>query len=317
MKPSVPSGLTGADTLAGVSDEDPGVSSTAAVTVAIATVGRPRDLERCLASLLEGTRRPAEVVVVDQSENDETELVVERARASGLSAVHHRQARRGLGTAQNAAFSAATQELVAVIDDDCVAGERWLETIASLLSDPTADVVTGPVFPQASDGERTAAVATRPSVVPRVFSRGDAPWQIGSGNNFALKRAWFERIGGNDERLGPGSPGQGGVDMDLFYRLLRAGASIRYEPAAVVYHARATPAGRLARRAPYGFGMGACCILWLRSRDPGGARILLSWFRLRGSLLARALVRRRWLGAWEEVLVLGGTVRGIVYGLRA
>ena len=105
--------------------------------------------------------------------------------------------------------------------------------------------------------------------------------------------------------------------MDLFYRLLRAGAAIRYDPGAVVYHARATPAGRRERRVPYGFGIGACCILWVRTHDLGGVRILLSWLWLRAALLARALLARRWVGVWEELLVLGGTVRGIVYGLHA
>ena len=300
-----------------MSAEEPGAVSSAPVTVAIATVGRPRDLERCLASLLDGSCRPAEVVVVDQSAGDETERVVENAGAAGLATVHHRQARRGLAAAQNAAVAAASHELVAVIDDDCVAEKRWLETIASLLSAGMADVVTGPVFPLPSEGERTEPVSSRTSVLPRLFSRREAPWQIGSGNNFALKREWFDRIGGNDERLGPGSPGHGGVDMDLFYRLLRAGASIRYDPGAVVYHARATPAGRLARRVPYGFGMGACCVFWLRNRDPGGLRILLSWFCLRGMLLGRALLGRRWIGVREELLVLGGTVRGIIYGMHA
>jgi GT2 family glycosyltransferase len=292
-------------------------ASTAAVSVAIATVGRPRDLERCLASLLEGTRRPAQVVVVDQSADRGTEDVVKRAQASGLVVSHHPQPRRGLGVAQNTAVALATEALIAVIDDDCVAGERWLETVESLLAAGVADVLTGSVHPLPIDNDRTLAVSSRTSTEPCVFSSKDAPWQIGSGNNFALGRDWFERIGGCDERLGPGSPGRGGVDMDLFYRLLRAGARIRYEPSALVYHARTTPAERLARRVPYGYGMGACCTLWLRGRDPGGLRILASWFVSRGKLLGRALARRQWLSVWEELLVLGGTARGIVYGLRA
>ena len=160
-----------------MSVERPAAVSTAPITVAIATVGRAHELERCLASLLEGSCRPAEVVVVDQSESDETERVVQRAGATGMTTVHRRQARRGLGAAQNAAVAAAANELVAVLDDDCVAGERWLETVASLLSGEATDVVTGPVFPLPSDGERTEPVSSRTSVVPRLFSRRAPPWQ--------------------------------------------------------------------------------------------------------------------------------------------
>jgi GT2 family glycosyltransferase len=289
----------------------------ASVSVAIATIGRPRDLERCLASLLVGTRRPAEVIVVDQSGDDETAQVVQRAREDGLVASCHSQKPRGLGAAQNAAVASVTQPLVAILDDDCVADERWLETIESVLSAGSTDVLTGPVFALPADGERTAPVAIRSSIEPRMFTTRDAPWHVGSGNNFALKRHWYERVGGCDERLGPGSPGRGGVDMDLFHRLMKAGAVIRYDPNAVIFHARATPAGRLARRVPYGYGMGACCTLWLRNRDLAGVRVLASWLSLRGGLLTRALIRGRWPAVREELLVLAGTARGLVYGLRA
>jgi hypothetical protein len=105
--------------------------------------------------------------------------------------------------------------------------------------------------------------------------------------------------------------------MDLFYRLLRSGARGRYEPAALVLHERATPAGRLARRVPYGWGMGACVVKWLREGDRYAWRVLAAWLRLRGTMLARALVHRRWRAAYEELLVLTGTARGIAYGVRA
>ena len=89
-----------------------------------------------------------------------------------------------------------------------------------------------------------------------------------------MRRDWFDRIGGSDDRLGPGTPGRGGLDMDLFYRALRAGGAALYEPTAVVRHERATPDGRLARRRPYGFGMGVACAIRLRTRDPYAIRLL-------------------------------------------
>jgi GT2 family glycosyltransferase len=142
------------------------------------------------------------------------------------------------------------------------------------------------------------------------------PWYVGSGNNFAVRREWLECIGGNDERLGPGSPGQGGVDMDLFYRLLRAGARIRYDPELLVYHARTSKEGRISRRIPYGYGMGACCTLWLRQKDPYALRVLVSWFFLRTSRLFEGLLGRQWMRVYEEGLVLLGTLKGLVYGMR-
>ena len=104
--------------------------------------------------------------------------------------------------------------------------------------------------------------------------------------------------------------------MDLFYRLLRAGAHVRYEPSVRVYHERKSLDERMARRVPYGFGMGACCVLWLRQGDRYSLRVLASWLRLRLTLLLRALARGRANGVREELLVLAGTARGLGYGAR-
>jgi hypothetical protein len=63
--------------------------------------------------------------------------------------------------------------------------------------------------------------------------------------------------------------------------------------------------------------MAAATALWLRQGDRFAWTILGRWLRLRVSLLARALARGRWVAAHEELLVLGGTFRGLVGGLLA
>jgi GT2 family glycosyltransferase len=287
------------------------------VAVAISTRDRPRALERCLEALATGRLAPDEVVVADQSEGDETrELLASAAQA--LGPVRYVEARHGgLGAAQNDAVRATAAPVVAVLDDDCIADDRWLESIVRAFVDEELALMSGPVLALGPEAPGLHAVATRTSRERRELDARTLPWDAGSGNNFAFRKAWFERIGGCDERLGPGAPGKGALDMDLFRRLLRAGARGRYEPDAIVFHERATTAGRLARRFPYGYGMGACCVLWMRQGDAHGFRVLARWLAMRSNRLARSLARGRWLAVREEVLVLAGTVGGIVFGLRA
>ena len=104
--------------------------------------------------------------------------------------------------------------------------------------------------------------------------------------------------------------------MDFFYRLLRAKAQIRYDPACIVCHTMATREERLARRAPYGHGIGAGVVIWLREGDLYALWILVRWLSLRSRRLFRGVVRLDWRLAHEEVLVLRGTVRGFAFGLR-
>lgn len=288
-----------------------------ALSVAISTRDRAQALARCLESLWRGTSTPAEVVVVDQSTGPETQRLCEQARESGHPVVYLRQTPRGLAASQNLAIARARHSHVAVTDDDCIVDSDWLAVIQDTLTGTESPgVVTGRVLPLEPVGDRVYPVASRTSSEPAEFVGKNVPWPVGSGNNFALKREWFLRIGGCDERLGPGSPGQGGVDMDLFYRLLRAGARIRYEPRAVVHHERDTRAGRLARRPMYGHGMGVCCMLRLREGDAFAARMFVQWMWMRGRLLASGAWRRNWQLVREESLMLRGTLQGVWHGMR-
>jgi GT2 family glycosyltransferase len=283
------------------------------IAVAISTRDRPEALARCLRSLAAGRLAPAEIVVADQSDGPET-----RQLLGELRDVRYVRARpRGLGAAQNDAFRATSAPVVAVLDDDCVADERWLESIARAFADEGLAFVGGPVLALGPEAPGMHAVSTRTSLERRELDARTLPWDAGSGNNFALRKAWFERIGGCDERLGPGAPGKGGLDMDLFRRLLRTGARGRYEPDAIVFHERATTAARLARRFPYGYGMAACCVLWMRQGDAFGRHVLVRWVAMRANRLARSLARGRWLAVREEALVLAGTFGGVIFGLLA
>ena len=293
------------------------VKQPAQITVAISTLNRPESLASCLDTILSGERLPAEIVIVDQSQDDRTRFVVESQKTHGVELKYFHHAGRGLGAAQNVAIAQSCCPIVAVTDDDCHPAPDWVARVEQAFAPPSQlDGLTGRVLPLGPDMPGSYAVSSRTSTVRIDFDRDAMPWDVGSGNNFAVKREWLNRIGGNDERLGPGSVGQGAVDMDLFHRLLRAGARIRYEPDLVVYHARTSKAGRISRRIPYGYGMGACCRIWLQQKDPQALPVLGHWFRLRMSRLWEGIRKRHWMLVHEELLVLAGTIRGFTDGLR-
>jgi GT2 family glycosyltransferase len=285
------------------------------IAVAISTRDRAEALRRCLESVAAGGLPPDEVVVADQSDGPETSRVVEEAKAGGLAIRYVRARPGGLGAAQNDAVAASTSEIVAVLDDDCIADESWLGEIAGAFeADPELALVAGRVLPLGPPAPGTYPVSSRVSTEPREFSGKSVPWHVGSGNNFAVRREAFDRIGGCDERLGPGAPLLGGLDMDLFYRLLRAGGRARYEPGILVLHERATREGRLARRPAYGFGMAAAIAIWLRGGDRYAWTVLGAWLRMRTTILLRALAKGQGQTVHEEALVLRGTMQGLVRG---
>jgi GT2 family glycosyltransferase len=301
-------------------------TKVAPVSVVIATLERPDALARCLDALLRASQPPAEIIVVDQSRDDRSTNLVREwysgafALQAGQSPVvrHIRQRRRGLAAARNAGIAAARYPIIAVTDDDCVPDEGWVAAAYRVLTDVRAPAaVTGPVRPLGPEAPDRYPVSSRTGNVRAEFSGRTVPWFVGTGANFAIQRAWLERIGSYDERLGAGSPGQAAEEMDLFYRLLRAGARIRYEPDAVVYHERQTRERRIATRYSYSYGIGAFCGLWLRRGDLYAVAMLGQWLHRQASRLLTAARAGDRTGVYWRWLSLRGTASGLLYGLRA
>ncbi|MGN6608721.1 MAG: glycosyltransferase family 2 protein [Jatrophihabitans sp.] len=284
------------------------------MSVVISTLDRPERLARCLDALLSGDRLPDEIVVVDQGDADRTAGIITARSARGVPLVHLPQRRRGVSVSQNAGVAAARSDLVAVVDDDCIAASDWLAEIVRLHTAVNGPVLlTGRVLPQPPVGDRVVPISSRTSLRPATFDDRSASWDVGTGGNFAVTRAAYLAVGGNDERLGTGSPGLGGNDLDLFRRLLRAGVVGRYEPTLVVEHERGTVADHRSRRWSYGFGLGAALALWWRDGDPLARPLAWQWFRLRAGRVRR---HPRWSVVRDELRVLAGTVAGFRHGLR-
>jgi glycosyltransferase involved in cell wall biosynthesis len=262
---------------------------------------------------------PAEIIVIDQSSDNLTESAIAGCEMQGAPVIYVRQERRGLSASRNTAAARATQPIIAFTDDDCVPHRQWVATIDAVLAAPSQiDVVTGRVLPLGAAAPGLFAVSLRESTARVEFHGKTLPWHAGSGGNAAMRRRWFERVAGCDERLGAGSPGRAAEDMDIFYRLLCAGACIQYNPDVIVYHERQTRAQRLASCWGYGYGMGAFCGLWLRRRDLYALRMLGCWLSLQGRELAGGILHRRgWLHVYQRGLRLCGAVRGLLYGLSA
>lgn len=291
----------------------------AGATVAIATMDRPAALERCVSAVLSGETLPTQLVIVDQSRADDTAHLVTMAGWDRVVPVTYvRQPCSGLAASRNAAMAHATEPIVAFTDDDCVADRLWLTSIMHAFADDGGtDAVTGRILPLGPETPGFHPVSLRTSPVRSVFHGRAIPWKAGSGGNVAVRAEWLRRIGGFDERLGVGSPGRSAEDIDMLYRLLRAGATLRYEPAAIILHERQETARRLGSRPSYGFGMGAFCALWARRYDTYAFWMLAQWCAERGRALLASFVRRRWYRVHEELLMLRGLASGFAYGLTA
>ncbi len=307
----------------------PSVPRWPSFTVAVCTRDRPADLARCLMSLVELDYPDLEILVVDNAPStDESEQVV-RTRFPRVR--YLREARPGISHARNGAIAQTRTDILAFVDDDEVVDRGWARALAAVLADSAAVMlVTGLVAPfelasrAQLDFERHLGWERR--FDRRWFRRrtGEAlgerlanTGKVGTGANMAFRRSVFETVGFFDPGLGTGTIARGGEDLDMFFRVLRAGHTAVYEPAALVRHRhRADEANVRLQIGGWASGMSAYLVRSIRQyreerRRLAGftARLLLLYYprRVAQSLVSHSL--RPVLTAAELRGALAGLVR--------
>jgi len=219
------------------------------VTVAVCTRNRPDDLARCLEAIAELDYPSFEVVVVDNAPSDNRTERLVRARFPQMRYV--REPRPGLDWARNRAITEARGEIVAYTDDDVMVDRGWVSALARVFAeDASVMAVTGLVVPFELENA-TQILFEKNGGFGRGFVRkryqadpADGPvgkkfaWSgmFGTGANMAYRRSLFAQIDGFDPALDVGTCTNGGGDIEMFFRVIKEGFPLVYEPAAMVRH---------------------------------------------------------------------------------
>lgn len=243
---------------------------TPRITVAIATANRPSDLAACLASLAAVTYPEWEIVLVDQSDGDETLNLAQHWSSVQAALVYVRTRRKNLSAARNIAMSHARGDIVAFIDDDCTVAADWLAGLSQTFQDtPDAQLVFGTVNAAAHDSSSTFITNVRIDDARLLRGPLDAVRVRGMGANMSVRRRPIGNLS-FDEQLGAGARFRSGEDYDYAYRLLAGGAAVLLTPTVCVTHHGTRPyAGGAARSIlqNYLYGAGACHAKLIRLRQ--------------------------------------------------
>ncbi len=201
---------------------------TVRISVVVPTFKHPVLLERLLTALLAQDFPAAEyeIIIVDDAASAQTRTQVEerarQATESGhtvrylpMTGVEH-----GPAAARNAGWRAASAEIIAFTDDDCIPEMSWLKAGLAAFTDGVAAVsgrVLVPLPPAPTDYEYNAAHLEKSEFVTA---------------NCFYRRSVLQTVGGFDARF----TAAWREDSDLFFTLLERGESCISVPAAIVMH---------------------------------------------------------------------------------
>ncbi|MFS3126816.1 mycofactocin biosynthesis glycosyltransferase MftF [Nocardioides sp. Bht2] len=251
------------------------------VTVVVPVHGRAAPLTRLLDALPSGC---AEVIVVDDASPDPVAL---HAAIAGRE--HHRLIRlatnQGPAAARNAGLAQVRTRFVLFVDSDVVVGGAALDHLLRHFADPALAVVA----------PRVCALPSAPSWLGRYEEEASA-LDMGTRSAVVQPRTpvgwlpsacWLARV----ETLGAGFDPQLRVaeDVDLIWRLVAAGGSVRYAAEVPVHHEHRVQWGAwLERRFRYGTG---ATPLAQRHGATVAPAVLTPWT---ATLLLAVAAQRRW-----------------------
>ena len=202
------------------------------ISALVCTRNRGRLVTDTVSSILENTHPNFELIVVDQSQNDETEQALKSLRPDPRLK-YLRSPTIGKGNALNAGMSQARGDIIAITDDDCVVPPPWLEVFAEIFRSYPAVAVS-------FCGVQAAEHDTKAGIIPDFVCERDRMLTTahnardvrGLGAGMAVRRSMVEDMGGFDPMLGPGSRFPDCDDRDVAMRALIAQHHV-YETSAV------------------------------------------------------------------------------------
>ena len=290
-------------------EESPRCSVRPRVSVIIVTWNGRALLERFLPSVLATDYPDLEVVVADNASTDGTAEWLAEHHPDVVVARHPENWLFARGN--NAALASATGELVCFLNNDVEVPPGWLQSLVAAMEDPGV-VAVQPKLRQLDDRalfEYAGASGGFLDSTGVPFTRGrlfftlepdlgqyddarDVFWATGAA--LLVRRAAFEAAGGFEEAFGMHME-----EIDLCWRLQRAGGRIRVEPAAEVYHLGGASLPRGARKTYLNYRNGLAMLA--RNLPDGPFQAAL---RKRRALDAVAMARAVATGQLEEAAAI-------------
>ena len=218
------------------------------VSIIIPAHGRPTATRACVESLLalDYPAEQLEMIIIDDASEPPLAPALENLPVRLL-----RQERNiGQSAARNLAASLARGDLLAFIDNDCLATPDWLRVLTPYLADPAMGIVGGRVIAPSATGGVSAFEAVRSPLDMGPVAGEVGPNQVVSylpTCNLIVRRELLLAQGGFDVAM------RLGEDVDFIWRTLETGMRACYVPdGQIVHYHRARLWSLLCRRADYG-----------------------------------------------------------------
>ncbi|MFC7338099.1 glycosyltransferase family 2 protein [Haloferula chungangensis] len=201
------------------------------ISVVIPCFNREASIGRTLRNVLEQSRRPDEVIVVDDGSTDQSARIV---REFGGRVTLIRQENQGPGAARNRGLDASRGDYVWFMDSDDLASGNQLELQWKALIESGADIAYGPWIRSRIEQDRIDFLGPVLQAEALPASRSMLEWQLGSWSTIfqacLFSRKALERAGrySTDMRVAE--------DGEYLVRILASGARTTFVRGSLLFY---------------------------------------------------------------------------------
>src|SRR5579875_2089502 len=210
------------------------------VSIIIITCNRPFLLDHCLQHVFAQSYQRREIIVVDSSTNNESELVV--AQYSEIKLIRLRGQHNNMPHARNSGVATSCGEIIAFIDDDAMVQPGWLEALVAAYCDETVGGVGGRVIsmPEPYCDQFTGSPHLVVNVGGRIIGRDIGCMSTETievdhliGCNMSFRRMALEQAGRFDTNYTLTNLRE---ETDMCIRVKQVGWRLLFVPAVAVLH---------------------------------------------------------------------------------
>jgi len=195
------------------------------VSVVVIVKNAEKTIARCLSSIVEQTHPPHEIIVVDGQSTDKTREIASQFPVRIAMA----PAKHTYGSSRNLGVKTATGDVIAFLDADDFADEKWLENAKRALSPANVGIINSKrvyFYPNNWFTDLKWAKMRKKGEL----GREKPEWKEFSTSGSAFKKELIEKAGYFDEDMFFGTE-----DKDLAKRIFDMGYSIVFEPNAIIH----------------------------------------------------------------------------------
>lgn len=197
------------------------------ISVVVVSFNRPKQVNETVASLLNQSIKPLEIVVIDDASTPPLKL---RFNEQNLKLIRFDK-EQGLSNSRNYGVNIAKGDYVAFIDDDAVATVEWLEEIQKGIK-AGADILGGPLKPLFKAKPPLWWNVKDFGVVAGVGNTEPQIW----GANMIIKKEVFEKIGFFNPKIGRTNGKLLSCEDSELIKTARPYFNVVFVPKAVVLH---------------------------------------------------------------------------------